>query len=373
MHNRCVAVLGRPDSPTDAVEEYCRYLSSALAKREISLELVRVRWAENGWGSSLDELLKKFGSSKDCWFLLQYTALAWSRRGFSWRFLRVLRHLKRLGAPCAIVFHDAEPNFGSRLIDRVRRTVQLYTMRNAIQLADLSVFTIPPDKIPWNIGQTGKTIFIPVGANLPAPELAWLNPRESSVASPSVAVFSLSDGSVGAVEVNAIADAMLFVAERFGPVQISVLGRNSEAAQIQLRKRLESVPVQIIVHGLLPPEEVVRVLSSCDAMLFVRGPLSTRRGSALAGIACGLPVIARHGWETASPITEAGIEFVRPEESGKFGPALLRVLSDAPLRSLLASRSREAYTRHLSWEVIASQFAEAMAKYASNAGSNKPQ
>jgi glycosyltransferase involved in cell wall biosynthesis len=104
-------------------------------------------------------------------------------------------------------------------------------------------------------------------------------------------------------------------------------------------------------------------------MLFVRGPLSTRRGSALAGIACGLPVIARHGWETASPITEAGIEFVRPEESGNFGPALLRVLSDASFRSLLAGRSRETYTRYLSWEVIASQFAEAMAKYASNAES----
>lgn len=369
MDNRCVAVLGRPDSPTDAVEEYCRYLSSALANREISLELARVRWAEDGWGSSLEELLQKFGSSKNCWFLLQYTALAWSRRGFSWRFLRVIRHLKRLGAPCAIVFHDAEPNFGSRLIDRVRRTVQLYTMRNAIQLADLSVFTIPPEKIPWNIVQTGKTISIPVGANLPAPELAWQKTLANSGAPPRVAVFSLSDGRVGAVEVSAIADAMLFVAERLGPVQLAVLGRNSEAAQIQLRKSLENSPVQIIVHGLLLPEEVVRVLSSCDAMLFVRGPLSTRRGSALAGIACGLPVIARHGWETASPITKAGIEFVRPEESGNFGPALLRVLSDASLRSLLARRSQEAYTRYLSWDVIASQFAEAMAKYASNAES----
>jgi glycosyltransferase involved in cell wall biosynthesis len=369
MHNRCVAVLGRPDSPTDAVEEYCRYLSSALAKREISLELVRVRWPENGWRSSLEELLQKFGSSGNSWFLLQYTALAWSRRGFSWRFVRVLRHLKRLGAPCAIVFHDAEPNFGSRLIDRVRRFVQLYTMRKALRSADLTIFTIPPEKIPWHTAQTGKTIFIPVGANLPTPELAWQKTDANSGASPRVAVFSLSDGSVGALEVNAIADAVLFVAERFGPMQLAVLGRNSEAAQIQLRERLEKAPVQIIVHGLLPPEVVVHVLSSCDAMLFVRGPLSTRRGSALAGIACGLPVIARHGWETASPITEAGIEFVRPEESGNFGPALLRVLSDTSLRSLLARRSREAYTRYISWDVIASQFAEAMAKYASNAES----
>jgi glycosyltransferase involved in cell wall biosynthesis len=369
MHNRCVAVLGQPDAPTDAVEEYCRYLASALAKREISLELVRVRWAENGWGSSLEELVEKFGSSKNSWFLVQYTALAWSRRGFSWRFLRVIRHLKRLGAPCAVVFHDAEANSRSRLIDRVRRAIQLDTMRKALRLADLSVFTIPAEKIPWIIAPSEKAIFIPVGANLPSPELAWQKTGANSGALPRVAVFSLSSGTVGAVEVNAIAEAVLFVAERLGPMQLAVLGRNSEAAQIQLQERLEKAPVQVIVHGLLPPEEVVHVLSSCDAMLFVRGPLSTRRGSALAGIACGLPVIARHGWETASPITEAGIEFVRPEESGNFGPALLRVLSDASLRSLLARRSREAYTRYFSWEVIASQFAEAMAKYASNAES----
>src|SRR5690348_1076406 len=129
MHNRCVAVLGRRDTPTDAVEEYCRYLSSALAAQGFSLEIARVHWTQNGWRRALTELTEKFPRQENSWYLLQYTALAWSRRGFSWRFLKVIRHLKKRGARCAIVFHDAEAYFGSRLVDRVRRAVQLSTMR----------------------------------------------------------------------------------------------------------------------------------------------------------------------------------------------------------------------------------------------------
>ncbi|MGC0774261.1 MAG: glycosyltransferase family 4 protein [Candidatus Acidiferrum sp.] len=364
MSNRCVAVLGRPDSPTDAVEEYCRYLASALAAQGTSLQIARLGWAETGWRTAIEELSEKFPSQDNSWFLLQYTALAWSRRGFSWRFVSVLRHLKKRGARCAVVFHDAEAYFGTRFVDRARRAVQLRTMSNASRLADLSIFTIPPEKIPWIVAPSQKTVFIPVGPNLASPELGWQKTDAKSTAAPTVVVFSLSEGSVGAGEVRQLADAARFAAERIGPLRILVLGRNSEIARTLLPERLGAAPVQVIVHGLLPAEEVVQTLGSCDAMLFVRGQLSTRRGSAIAGIACGLPVIARQGGETAPPVTEAGIEFVRPEEANNFGPALVRVLADSSLRARLAKRSREAYPRYFSWDVIASQFAEAMQKYA---------
>jgi glycosyltransferase involved in cell wall biosynthesis len=360
MDNRCVAVLGRPDTPTDAIEEYCRYLSSALAAQGTSLEITRVRWMEIGWHTALGELSDKFPCQENSWFLLQYAALAWSRRGFPWRFLKVLRHLKNGGAHCAVVFHDAETYFGSRLVDRLRRAVQLYTMRKASRFADLSIFTIPPEKIPWLPALARKTAFIPVGANLPSPEQAWQKTDAKKEVLQTVVVFSLSEGRVGAEEVRLIADAVLFAAQHIGPLRILVLGRNSDVARTQLQEHLGEAPVQVIVRGLLPADEVVKLLGSCDVMLFVRGPISTRRGSAIAGIACGLPVIARQGWETAPPLTEAGVVVVNSEETSKLGPALLRVLTDRPFRVLLGERSRGAYVRYFSWEVIASQFAEAM-------------
>jgi glycosyltransferase involved in cell wall biosynthesis len=103
-------------------------------------------------------------------------------------------------------------------------------------------------------------------------------------------------------------------------------------------------------------------------MLFARGPISSRRGSAIAGIACGLPVIAEAGWELASPITEAGVVLV-PETlvPEGFGPALVRVLSDPAYRESLEERSRNAQSRYFSWSAIGRQYAQALRGLAAHA------
>lgn len=363
----CVAVLGRRDEPTDAVEEYCEYLSRALAAEGISLKLARLRWAEIGWRKALRELRDyTMETGTPAWFLLQYTALAWSRRGFSVRALRVIRVLKRSGARCAVVFHDAEAYYGSRLVDRLRRAVQLRTMRQVLRLADLAVLTIPAEKIPWVPPNAQNTVFIPVGANLPSPETVWTGTKEQRTDPPAVAVFSLSEDSVRAEEVKQIAEALGHAAERIGVLQVVVLGRNSEIGGKELKEKLAGAPVKVTAHGLLAAEQVVKVLGRCDVLLFARGPLSTRRGSALAGIACGLPVVAREGWETAAPITEAGVVLVPRATTEGFGPALLRVLSDESYRALLAERSRRAQERYFSWPAIAAQYAQVLLKNGRN-------
>ena len=78
------------------------------------------------------------------------------------------------------------------------------------------------------------------------------------------------------------------------------------------------------------------MLSVCDLLLFVRGGISSRRGSAIAGIACGLPVIAFSGSETAQPITDAGVVLVPSDQRDQLKAALVRVLSDPGHRSDLA-------------------------------------
>lgn len=357
-----MALLGRRDEPTDAVEEYCCFLGAALQEHGIHLEVDRVTWAETGWRTALRELASKMGRRPGAWFLLQYTALAWSRRGFSWRFLGVVRLLKRSGARCAIVFHDAVSYSGSRLIDRIRRAVQLFTMRKAMRLADLSVLTVPPEKLSWIAAREQKAVFIPVGANLPSPERAWVKTGTQSTKVPAVAVFSLSEGDVGEREAQAIAETALYVTEKLGTLRLLILGRNSALAQKPLQERLFGKPVEVDVRGILPADQIVRELGLCDAMLFVRGPISSRRGSAIAGIACGLPVIASKGWETSEPITLAGVVLVPPNAKGAFGPELLRVLVDREYRDALAERSRRAQSDFFSWSSIAAKYAEVLGK-----------
>src|SRR5258707_6181957 len=178
MKERCVALLGRSDEPTEAVLEYCEYLRDALKQQGIALELFRVRWRDLGWRRALNELREKVTCYPGAWFILQYTALTWSRRGFSWRVLSVLRILKKSGARCAIMFHDSEGYPGNRLVDRVRRVVQIRTMRRPLQLADLTILNVPPENLPWLPAGSRNTVLIPVGANRSEEHTSELQSRQ---------------------------------------------------------------------------------------------------------------------------------------------------------------------------------------------------
>jgi glycosyltransferase involved in cell wall biosynthesis len=361
MKERCVALLGRRDEPTDAVEEYCQYLRSGLEAHGVFLELQRFPWCELGWREAFARMDREAGQWKNGWVLIQYTALAWSRRGFPMRVLNLVQFLRKYGIRCGVVFHDAQPYEGGRLVDHARRQLQIYTMREAARLADLAVLTVPQEKTRWLPTGGKNVVFIPVGANLPSPETAWAK-ESGQERPPTVAVFSLSPGLVGAEEVKAITEAVCYVAKRIGPVRLVIFGRNSEIAEKLLRESLHGTDVELRLSGILAAEEVVRALGKSDVLLFARGPISTRRGSAIAGIACGLPIVAASGWETTAPVTEAGVVLVGPGE--QFGPALARVLGDPIYRESLAERSRKAQQKYFSWQAIAQQYVSALSRHA---------
>jgi glycosyltransferase involved in cell wall biosynthesis len=141
-------------------------------------------------------------------------------------------------------------------------------------------------------------------------------------------------------------------------MRLVVLGRNAERAEELLRESLHGMDVELSLSGILAGKEVVRVLGESDVLLFARGPISSRRGSAIAGIACGLPIVAARGRETASPLTEAGVVLI--ERGEEFGPALARVLGDPVYRASLTERSRKAQQNYFSWQAIGQQYVSAL-------------
>ena len=350
----CIALLGRKDEPTDAVEEYCRYLAAALQAHAIQLEIRRVPWEIHGWTDALHALRLQATKWSDTWVLVQYTALAWSSRGFPHKVLRALKILKSAGARVGIVFHDVEPYPGTRLIDSLRRFDQVCTMRRVISLADLTVFTVPPARLSWLTAVPANAFFVPVGANLPIPGVPQASSLQEPV--PTIGVFSITGGESGARETQIILAASRCAAQKLGKLRLSVFGRHAELRETELREGLRDLPVELSVEGVVDAAEVVQKLSVCDVLLFVRGHISSRRGSAIAGIACGLPVIAYSGPETAAPITDAGVVLVSPDHPDDLNTALVRVLSDATYRMDLASHSRAAYKTHFAWAAIAARF-----------------
>ena len=361
MSQLAIALLGKQDKPTDAVWEYCTYLADALKAREVRLEIHRVSWDVCGWSESLRTLQLQATQWRDTWVLVQYTALAWSSRGFPQKVLRTMKILKSSGALVGIVFHDVEPYPGARLIDTVRRFLQLRTMHRALDLADLAVFTVPPERLSWLLAVPKNASFIPVGPNLPIPSTLMNSSLQNSV--PTIGVFSITGGESGERETQIILGAVRHVAQKFGKFRLSIFGRHAELRETELREGLRDLPVELAVEGVIEPAQVVQRLSACDVLLFVRGPISSRRSSAIAGIACGLPVIAYPGSETATPITDAGVVFVSPDRPEEVNAALVRVLSDTAYRMDLAARSRAAYQAHFAWPIIANCFATILRRY----------
>jgi glycosyltransferase involved in cell wall biosynthesis len=356
-----VALLGRRDHPTDAVEDYCTYLGQALAERGVQLQLARVPWAEVGWARALGWLWRESEGWRGKWVLVQYTALQWSRRGFPVGLLAVIRVLKVRGCLVVVVYHDPLGFPGMRLVDRVRRATQHLVMRLACQRGDRAIFTLPLDAVSWLRGVPAEAAVIPVGSNLPDPVR---NDRCTMPAQKTVAVFGVTGGTSCGGEVGNIASAIRCAADQLRSLgtnlRLVVLGRGSREAEGALRSSLAGSGVRLSVLGVLPTEEVSHTLAGADVLLFVRGPVSGRRGSAIAGIACGLPVVGYQGSETGFPITEAGVWLVPLGDREKLGRALAEVLMDEPLWQTLHRRSIEAYRRYFSWEAIASRLIEVL-------------
>lgn len=291
---------------------------------------------------------------------MQYTALAWSPRGFPVQVPRAIKILREAGARIGVVFHDAQPYPGSRPIDHIRRFVQVRTMRQALRASERAIVTVPADKLPWTAANLKKIMFIPVGANLsqvPSPDSESDLRHDEAL---TVAVFSVTGGAAERREVSQITAAVRFAAVKLGKIRLLVFGRNADSAQGALLAGLRGLDVALHVAGVLPENEIERLLRSADVLLFVRGSISSRRGSAIAGIACGLPVIAFAGSETAPPITDAGVVLVAGDNKAALGEALVRVLGDREYHARLVERSRIAYKNHFSWESIAGRYASVL-------------
>ncbi len=110
----------------------------------------------------------------------------------------------------------------------------------------------------------------------------------------------------------------------------------------------------------MPAEAVERRLSQTDVLLFVRGGISSRRGSAIAGIICGLPLVSYSWRETAPPVTEAGVVLTPSGDREALADALAKVLADDVYRSQLRRRSIGAREKYFSWKAIAARYLEAL-------------
>jgi glycosyltransferase involved in cell wall biosynthesis len=293
--------------------------------------------------------------------ILQYTSLSWSRRGFPLGALVTYAVLRHRGAQVATLFHDTIPFSGAGFYSRLRARVQVWVMRTLAIRSLRAISALPIERMPWAQidALRSKFIRIPIGAAIPELNLDAERPRAAAGTILTIAVFGITARDSKSIhgEVSDIAYAVKRAAESISPLRLIALGRGSAEAETLLKEALAGVNVEVSVLGLQPSDKIGEILAAADVMLFVRGYISGRRSSAIAGIVSGLPVVAYAGPETCAPVTEAGVALVPLGDREALAHALARVVTEQDFRQELRRRSMRARTEYFSWTKIAQMYA----------------
>lgn len=357
---RLIALLGQRDSPVDGVEDYCTFLASALAERGIELKLVRVDWHERGWLRSLWKLWIDAAAWRESWILVQYTALAWSRRGLPLGFLGIVEILRWRHLRCAVIFHDPCGISGPRWIDRIRGAWQNGVVRWLHARGDKSIFADPLDRIPWLKSNDTKAVFIPIGANIPERANRTRAVPRSNQPEKVVTVFCVSSPPHLARELDDIACAARCASQDGSLIRLIFIGRGTAEAKEEIARVFRNDPIQVLNLGIRSAEDISQTIAESDALVCVRGRLYLRRGSAIAGIACGTPIVGYAGVAEGTPLAEAGLALVPYGDKAALGRALIKVLRDDGYWQELHARSIQAQTKYFSWKSIGTRLARAL-------------
>ncbi len=351
-HVDVMLLLGRCDSP-DGVEDYSRHLAAALRDRGHGVDILRCDWETQGWLRGLATLRATLRASRSRLVIMQYTHLMWSRHGFPQMAIPVVWFIKRAGAILGIVMHDPVAYTGARTRDRVRGTVQHLVMRALADLAYAVVVPIPLSSVPWLPSPERLIRSIPVGSNVGH---SRSERRASEVDTFTIVVFGMTERNAG--EIHELATVVAQVAAQIGAVRLVLLGRGSREAQPSVEQLLSNSDVRTSVVGIVPASEIGSWLAIADVALFLRGGVSARRGTAVAAIAHGLPLVAFEGAETGWPLTEAGVVLVPPGDTQAMSHALVHLAQDRTWAESLRALSLQAFDEHFAWERIAKQFEE---------------
>jgi glycosyltransferase involved in cell wall biosynthesis len=355
-----IALLGRRDIPTDGVDDYCTFLGEALTRRGVELKKARVEWREQGWVRSFLGLWREAASWRGQWVILQFTSLAWSRRGFPFAALVAVAIVRSRGGRAAVFYHEPYGYDGTRLIDRLRRNCQEWVLRQLYRFSEKPIFADPLGKISWLPAGVSKAVSIPIGASVPEPSPMPDRFNGQNGNRKTIAVYCVGDPPHRGFELEDISAAIAPLAANGSKMQLVFLGRGSPEAQADIERVFRSIPVEVRNLGIVSAAQVSRVLSESHAMLCVRGRLFPRRSSALAGIACGVPMVAYAGAAEGTPLAAAGVELVPYRDAAALGRSLGHILEDREFWETLHCRSREAHRRYFCWEAIAENFVSAL-------------
>lgn len=276
--------------------------------------------------------------------LLQYVPHAFGWRGLNLPFCAALG---RLGAPVWTMFHEVAYPFVAGQPWRHHLLATGHRAMAALALAASDRVFLSTSAWEPLLGAISRgplsALTLPVPSNLPTEvdpaRVAHLRQSFASPDLPLVGHFGTYGPSVTRLLDAAWADLL-----RCPPVRVCLFGRGAREYRTGLGRT--GLPLERI-HAVdaIAPAECAAWVAACDLLLqpYPDG-ITTRRGTAMASLALGRPLVTTSGHLTEGWWSDAGaVTLVPVDAPAGLAPATLRLLADPAARQTAARRGAALY------------------------------
>ena len=281
--------------------------------------------------------------------LVQWVPHAYGQRSMNVGFCRWVRRRGRKGDIVELMAHEVSLGFreGSWKQDIAAAVHRL--MVSLLLSASRRVWVSIPawvDRMrPYTFGRHIEFCWLPVPSNVPVAD-------DPGAVRAARARYAPADGTLvghfGTFATSArreLEPVLTRVASGSASTSFVLMGRESDAFRQELVARHPELATQLHATGALPPDALSAVLQACDlvAQPYVDGA-SSRRGTLMAALAHGVPVVTTDGRLSEPVWRDSGAVRLAPAgDPEAMAREVLSLCSDAHERARLASAGRALY------------------------------
>ncbi len=272
--------------------------------------------------------------------LIQYVPHAYGVKAMNVPFARWVRFALRRVAPVWVMFHEVAFPFVRRPLRHNLIAVANRLMARLVADAADRVFVAIP---AWGtrlrtLAPRGRPAeWLPVPSNLPT-TADHAPVRRAIPAGTVIGHF----GTYGGAVAELLEAALPLLLEHAPDRVVLLVGRNAERFRDRLLVRSPDLAGRVVATGVLLPELAAAHLAACDLLVqpYPDG-VSCRRGSVMASLALGLPVVTNLGplsepdWTTE----ESGVSLADSASAEAIAAAAERVLALSPADRVALGRS----------------------------------
>jgi glycosyltransferase involved in cell wall biosynthesis len=360
MVDRIFLVHRSRDRKVDGIRDYGERLADELSSRSIEVEFGPVFRRGSSELRAWMRIWARFcRAGRGSAIVVQYNPFSFARWGFAPWLPAILLALKISWRRPRIAIMVHEPYVPMKSL---KWTVMGLWQRFQLAALRLAADVVFASNDRWSDRFRGRpprrpAHHLPVGSNLPDRRSErGAERRRCGLEDGTLAVAVIARDHETWLQSYAVG-ALNAIAGTGGPVTLLLLGAEAPA--------LSNLDSRIVVQktGYLPGDALGEKLAAADLFLApLSDGVSTKRGTVMAALQHGLPVVATEGPATDTVLRCSGsaITLTPVGSPNQFATAAVVVATDEPARNAQATAARELYEQQFDWAVISEKLLAAL-------------